>query len=155
MFAQLRVALCTAPLMIGVLAGLPLTTFPADAKDPPKFRPGLWQFDRTLEIDGVKTERRLLTSNLVVKPREIRCVNPHVALKAASRPLYLGNCRVTRSQPGDNEYVTMTFCGPGDPVKSELKVESDTAYTEINEGRIGASTTRDTVVARRIGDCHR
>jgi len=151
MSALLRVALLTGPL----IAGLLLTALPADAKDPPKFRPGLWQFDRTLEVNGVKTEHQVLNSNLVVKPRETRCVNPGGAFKAASRPLYLGNCRITRSQPSDNEYVTMTYCGPGDPVKSELKVESNTAYTEIHEGKIGASTTKDTVVARRIGDCHR
>src|SRR5262245_25920900 len=151
MFALLRIALYVA--LLG--AGLSLGTGLADAKDPPKFRPGLWQFDRTLEIDGVKTERQLLTSNLMVKPRETRCVSPSAALRIASRPIYLGNCRVTRSQPGDNDYVTMTYCGPGDPVKSELKVDSDTAYTEIHEGKIGASTTKDTVVARRIGDCRR
>src|SRR5262249_47738710 len=155
-----RVALRIAPLVAPLLAGLLLTTLPAGAKDQPKFntpkfRPGLWQFERTLEVNGVKTEHQLLTSNLVVKPRDIRCVSPAEALRTAPRPIFLGNCRVTRSQPSDNDYVTMTSCGPGDPVKSELKVESDTAYTEIHEGKIGASTTRDTVVARRIGDCHR
>jgi hypothetical protein len=124
----------------------------ADAKDSPRFRPGLWQFDRTLEVNGQQTDRRL-TSNLLIKPRETRCVDPTDALKRASRPMYLGNCKITRSQPSENEYVTLTSCGSGSPVKSELKVESDTAYTEIHEGKIGANTTKDIVVARRIGDC--
>jgi hypothetical protein len=129
-----------------------LGTAGADAKDPPRFRPGLWQFDRTLEVNGKETDRRL-TSNLLIKPRETRCVDPTAAVKVASRPIFMGNCRVTRSQPNDNEYVTLTYCGRGDPVKTELKVESDTAYTEISEGKIGASTTKDIVVAKRIGDC--
>jgi hypothetical protein len=124
----------------------------ATAKDPPKFRAGLWQFDRTLEVNGTQTDRRL-TSNLLIKPRETRCVDPTSALKRASGPLFMGTCKVTRSQPSDNEYVTITSCGSGDPVKSELKVESDTAYTEIHEGKIGASTTKDIIVAKRIGDC--
>ena len=126
----------------------------ADAKDPPRLRAGLWEFDRTLEVNGTQTDR-LLTSNLLIKPRETRCVDPNAALKAASRPLFLGTCRVTRTQPSDNEYVTTTYCGGGAPVKSVMKVESETAYTQTHEGKIGANTTKDIVVARRIGDCKR
>ena len=135
-------------------AGLLVVPSPADAKDPPRFRPGLWQFDRTLEVNGTQTDRRL-TSNLLIKPRETRCVDPTDSLKTWSRPLFLGTCRVTRSQPSNNEYVSLTSCGTGSPVRSELKVESDTAYTQIYEGKIGADTTKDIIVARRIGDCRR
>src|SRR5262245_25235709 len=101
-----------------------------DAKEPPRLRPGLWQFDRTLEVNGTQTDRRL-TSNLLIKPQEKRCVDPNGAFMAASRPIFLGTCRVTRSQPSDNEYVTMTYCGGGEPVKSVMTIESDSAYKEV------------------------
>ena len=141
------------PTVITLFAvGVVLGTVGADAKEPPRFRPGLWQFDRTLEINGKESDRRLI-DNLLIKPRETRCVDPTAALPVASRPMFMCNCRVTRSQPSENEYVTLSYCGRGEPVKAGLKVESDTAYTDIREGKIGGNTTKDIIVAKRIGDC--
>jgi len=82
------------------------------------------------------------------------CVDPGNAAKA-SRPIFLGNCQVRRTEANDNDYVTLTTCGAGAPIRTEIRVESDTAYTAIHEGKIGARTTKDIVVARRIGDCRR
>jgi hypothetical protein len=144
---RLAIALLTTGLAL-------LATAEAGANATPRLRAGLWQFDRELEIDGTRTARRLI-DNLLVSPRETRCVDPGATVWR-SRPLFLGHCRVTRPKSdSDDEDVTLTYCGPGEPVRSERKVESDTAYTEIHAGRIGASATRDIVVARRIGDCHR
>ena len=39
------------------------------------------------------------------------------------------------------------------PVRTEITVESDAAYTEVNEVAVGKYPISDTVIARRIGDC--
>jgi hypothetical protein len=40
------------------------------------------------------------------------------------------------------------------PVRTTIVVESDTAYTEVNELQVGALLRTDTVVARRISECN-
>jgi hypothetical protein len=39
------------------------------------------------------------------------------------------------------------------PVRTTINVESDVAYTEINELRVGEFPRTDTVIARRIAEC--
>jgi hypothetical protein len=53
----------------------------------------------------------------------------------------------------NGRYVVERSCGGGSPIKAEIDVKSDSAYTEINEGNIGKMSTKETVVAQRIGDC--
>jgi hypothetical protein len=41
------------------------------------------------------------------------------------------------------------------PVRTEIIVDSDAAYTEVNVLTVGALPRRDMVIARRLGDCDR
>ena len=39
------------------------------------------------------------------------------------------------------------------PVSTVITVQSDEAYTEVNELTVGQLLRRDLVIAKRIGDC--
>ena len=120
------------------------------AEDGPTFRSGLWKFERSLETDG-KTTDRLETNDLPIKREMTRCVNPTPAVKAEFTSFEA--CRPKDLRKTDDGYILQRICGGDSPIKTEIDVKSDSAYTEINEGNIGKTSTRETVVAQRIGDC--
>jgi hypothetical protein len=123
------------------------------ADDGPVLRGGLWKFERTLETNGEPTNR-LQTSGLPIDRDTTRCVDPTPALKLELAPLQFGVCSVKDLRKTDGGYVFEKICSGGTPIKTELTVESDSAYTEVNEGTIGKISTKETLVAHRVGDCH-
>jgi hypothetical protein len=133
---------------IAVVAGTPACL----AYDGPTFRSGLWKFERSLETDG-KTTNRLQDNGLPIREEVTRCVNPTPAVKAEFTPFEA--CKPRDVAKTDSRYVIERACGGYSPIRTEIDVKSDSAYTEINEGNIGKISTRETVVAQRIGDCVR
>ena len=115
-------------------------------------RSGLWKFERTLETNGEPTNR-LQTSGLLIDREMTRCVNPTQALKLEFAPLQFGGCRAKDLRKTDDHYVFEKICSGAAPIKTEIDVEGDSAYSEVNEGNIGKMSTRETLVAHRIGDC--
>lgn len=144
-------------LAVAAACALLATSSESFAYDGPTLRSGLWKFERTLETDGKPTDR-LQTSGLSIARQMTRCVNPTQALKAEFTarftPLRVGACDTKDLQKTDTGYVFQKVCGGAAPVKTEINVKSDSAYTEINEGSIGKISTKETVVAQRVGDCH-
>jgi hypothetical protein len=122
------------------------------AYDGPTFRSGLWKFERSLETDG-KTTNRLQDNGLPIRQEVTRCVNPTPAVKAEFTPLEA--CKPKGFQNTDGRYVIERACGGYSPIRTEIDVKSDSAYTETNAGNIGKISTKETVVAQRIGDCVR
>ena len=122
------------------------------AYDGPTFRSGLWKFERTLETNGKPTDRRQ-TSGLLIDRHTTRCVNPTNAVKAEFTPIEVGACNTRDLRKIDDGYVFQKICRGDAPVKTEINVKSDSAYTEINEGNMGKISTKETVVANRVGDC--
>ncbi len=143
-------------LAVAAACALLATSSASFAYDGPTFRGGLWKFERTLETDG-KPNNRLQTSGLPIARQMTRCVNPTDALKgeltAKFMPFRVGACDTKDLQKTDNGYVFQKICGGAAPVKAEIDVKSDSAYTEIHEGRIGKIPTKEIVVAHRVGDC--
>jgi hypothetical protein len=120
------------------------------ADDAPTFRSGLWKFERTLETDG-KTTNQLLANGLSINQEIIRCMNPTFSVKAEFTSFEA--CKPRDLQKTDGSYALQRVCGGNSPIKTQIDVKSDSAYTEINEGNIGKMSTKETVVARRVGDC--
>ena len=141
----------------GVLAiAAPVALFAATsaclAYDGPTFRSGLWKFERTLETNGEPTNR-LQTSGLPIAREMTRCVNPTSAMKAQFTPQVFGACKAKNFRKTDGGYVFQKFCGSGAPIETQIDVKGDSAYTEINQGNIGKMSSKETVVAQRVGDC--
>jgi hypothetical protein len=141
-------------MLLAIAAGCALlaTTSPSFAYDGPTFRSGLWKFERTLETDG-KPNDRLQTSGLPIARQMTRCVNPTLELKTEFTPLKVGDCSTKDLRKTDDGYVFQKICGGAAPIRTEINVKGDSAYTEIHQGSIGRIPTKETVVAQRVGDC--
>ena len=118
----------------------------ARADEPPAFRQGLWQFDRT--VGGQKLQTK-------------SCTNPSEDMKRQNAILEKGGCKSSPSKRTGNAYtftVDCTVTPPGsDPVKvlstSVMTVESDSAY-DVDITTTGAGiSTQERLVARRVGEC--
>ena len=120
-----------------------------DAPRDRRFNPdvfGVWQFERTLVANG---------NGGVLSKREMsRCVDPSDSMKETFRPVSVGSCRSSRPERVANKYVFALRCDYMGPVRTTIVVESDTAYTEVNELQAGSFPRTDTVIARRISECN-
>jgi hypothetical protein len=115
----------------------------------PTFRKGMWRFVRTLEI--------VMHSNVrqkVLEREMTRCVDPTQAMKATFSSAPVGNCHSAKPEKVNNRYIFSNRCDYMGPVSTVITVQSDEAYTEVNELRVGQLPRTDLVIARRIGDCH-
>ena len=151
---ELRHAILVKPLAM-ISAAVSLLVFTAglaNAEDWPKFRKGVWQFERTLALTG--REFGSDEDRVVFKREMRRCVDPSEAMKETFRPVSVGNCHSKRAERVANKYVFALRCDYMGPVRTTIDVESDAAYTETNELEVGLLPRTDTVIARRIADCN-
>ena len=147
---SLRGGLAIAAPAIALFAATPACL----AYDGPTFRSGLWNFERTLETDGEATNR-LQSSGLSIAREMTRCVNPTRAMKAEFTPLRVGACNTRDLRKTDQGYAFERICGGGAPITTEINVQGDSAYTQIIQGNIGKMSSKEIVVAHRVGDCDR
>jgi hypothetical protein len=127
------------------------TTAPvqADVIETPQFRKGLWSFERTLE----RIREAPHQNQLLVQETMTRCVDPSLAMKAIFASPSIGGCSSSRPELISNRYIFSKRCDFMGPVRTEITVESDEAYTELNVLTVGNFPRKDMVVAKRIGDC--
>jgi uncharacterized protein DUF3617 len=129
-----------------LLTGAWLSVGVSRAEDPPQFKQGLWQFDRT--VGGQKLQTR-------------ECTSPTDELKRQNALLAKKGCKFTPTERSGNSYsftAECTITAPGAQSVSArstsvMRVEGDSAYSvEINTTGAGTST-RESLIARRVGDC--
>ena len=139
-------------LVVSILAGLLLAS-PAQAEDSfegPSFRKGLWHFVRTLDV--VQNANKNVKYRL--QEREAtRCVDPTLAMKGTFSQAPIGTCVSDKPERVGNKYIFAHRCDYMGAVSTVITVNSDEAYTEVNEISKGEHPRTDRVVARRIGDC--
>ena len=121
----------------------------ADTIETPQFRPGLWTFHRTIE--RIRESPHL--NQLLVSEEMTRCVNPSLAMKGIFTSPPIGNCSTSKPERIDNRYVFANRCDAMGPVRTEVIVDSDVSYVEVNELIVGSFPRIDIVVARRVGEC--
>ena len=134
------------------VAGLLAATPPrvtAGELEQPTFRKGLWSFQRTIERIHGPSER----NSLLHKQQMMRCVDPNMAMKAIFASPPIGKCNSSKPVRIQNRYVFAVRCDYLGPVRTEIIVDSDTSYTEVNVLSVGARPRKDIVIARRLGDC--
>lgn len=135
--------------LVCILAA-PLSSAGTDSFTGPVFRKGMWHFERTIERVVASHGRSLLA-----KQDATRCVNPTEAMRATFASPNVGTCHSAKPERVDNRYVFPMRCDYMGPVRTEITVESETAYVEVNELAAGQASRVDTVVAHRLGDCSR
>jgi hypothetical protein len=135
-----------ATLVAALAAGVLFVSGAARADDPPSFRQGLWQFDRTVGGQPLQTKE---------------CTSPSDQLRRQNELLRRKGCNLSPTQRSGNSYTFTAECtinAPGAaPVTARstslMTVESDSAYrVEITTTGAGTST-QESLIARRIGDC--
>jgi hypothetical protein len=139
-------------MIIAAAIGLGCAT-PAVAEEWPKFRKGVWQFDRTLELTGNPAGG--VENRVLIKHQMTRCVDPTEAMRETFKPSAVGNCQSKPPARMANKYVFSLRCDYMGPVRTMINVESDAAYTETNELKVGPLPRTETVIARRIAECSR
>jgi hypothetical protein len=126
-----------------VLAGCAL---PALADDLPKFRQGLWEFKRS--VDGGDGRPAELTNQ--------KCTSPTEDMNRKTESMAQAGCRPSPVNRSGNLYsfsLKCTIQGIEIESRSVISFESDSAYRVDVESKQGNSTTRELLVARRLGDC--
>jgi len=118
----------------------------AFAADWPSFKPGTWQFDRTLEGAGRAPE----------KVSQTKCVDPAADQKKMRDALARVGCTftpVTRSGTTYRHSATCRMAGTTTTSESVLEVHGVDSYTVTVDSVTGDSRTHEVLTARRVGDC--
>jgi hypothetical protein len=114
----------------------------AAGEDLPAFRQGMWKFTRT--VAG-----RTIESN--------KCTSPTDDMKRQNATLEKAGCKFSPIRKAGNTYTFEANCtlagGMTSQTTSVLTVESDSAYKNEVTGTTAGEATRETLVARRTGDC--
>jgi hypothetical protein len=132
----------------GLLALLALSAVlsPVGAEDLPVFRQGLWEFQRTVG-----------TQKMVSK----KCTSPSDDMKRQNAMLEKAGCRFSPMKKKGNTYTFTTECTVKNPsggtligrTTSIITVESDSAYKVQVDGTANGQSTKELLIARRVGDC--
>lgn len=131
---------CLILPVIVLLAGI------AAADEIPALRPGMWEFTRTLiPVSG--------------KPQTMSdkiCADPTAEMKRQNVLLTKAGCKFTPVQKKGKSYIFQAACtiqGVAGESTTAMTVESDSAYRLEIETRQGKRRSRETLTARRVGDC--
>jgi hypothetical protein len=122
----------------------------ARADEPPKFRKGLWEFERT--AGGQKMHAT-------------QCTDPGEDMRRQNEMIEKGGgCKISPLQRSGNTYSFSADCSMktprGDTVSfrstSVMTVESDSAYkidVTTSSGGADSPVGKELLTARRVGDC--
>ena len=118
----------------------------ASAADWPKFKPGQWQFDRTIE--GTGPEPQKLT--------KVECVDPTEENRKQRAMLTQAGCQFTPVAEKGSTYTYGATCRIGSvssTSRSTLVADGNEAYTVTIDSETDGVKTHEVLTARRLGDC--
>jgi hypothetical protein len=128
--------------LVGVVSTAVVCMIAAAGEDLPALRQGMWKFTRTV---GGKT----IESN--------RCTSPTDDMKRQNATLQKAGCTFSPIRKAGNTFTFDANCtlpgGMTSRTTSVLTYESDSAYRLDVTGTVGGEPTKETLVARRTGDC--
>jgi uncharacterized protein DUF3617 len=139
----------------GTLLWIPAVLFvlsaTAHATVLPNFRPGLWEFERTVNDPAAPGGPQTMKAQ--------KCVDPKVEMQSQNRMLKQIGCTVTPlTQMGQVYHFKATCRFPNGSLGTsvtDLTYESDSAYSAKieSEGMSRGGKTHEELRAKRIGDC--
>jgi Protein of unknown function (DUF3617) len=131
-----------APVLL-MLANLAL---PAGAGELPEFRPGLWEFKRS--VDGGDGKPASLTNQ--------KCTSPTEDMRKKTESMAQAGCQPSPVTKSGKLYTFSLNCRiQGIEVQSRtlIKVENESAYVVDAESKQDGNVTREHLVATRLGEC--
>jgi len=133
----------------GLAAVLALTLAAVAFADPwPTLRSGMWEYQRTMVRSAQPGKPIVVTKR--------KCGNPAEDMKRQNAQLTAAGCRFSPVRKAGNVYTFTSQCsmaGIQVQSRSTLTVESPDAYHLFVESREGGETSKETLIARRMGDC--
>jgi hypothetical protein len=134
--------LCIGVTTLGLLVSVPV----AVGQELPGFRKGLWEFNRSIDSGSGKPQ------SVATK----QCVNPSDDMKKQNEMLTRAGCTFSPVARSGNAYSFSSQCriqGVSAQSKSVIHADGDSAYRIEVESQQGQVKTRETLVAKRVGDC--
>ncbi len=122
-------------------------SLPALADSLPVFKQGLWEFKRS--VDGGDGKPVTLTNQ--------KCTDPTEDMKKKTVSMAESGCQPSPVSRSGNLYsfsLKCTIQGIAIESNSVITFESDSAYKVDAESKQGSKSTREQLVARRVGDCN-
>lgn len=120
----------------------------AVADDLPALRKGMWEFNRSVEDSKAPGKPMKMTNK--------QCVDPTAEMKKKNAALAKQGCKFSPAVRKGNTYSIGSDCqiqGVSMQARSVMSVESDSAYKVDVTSTAGARSTKETLVAKRVGDC--
>jgi hypothetical protein len=117
------------------------------AQQWPVLKQGMWEFVRTMQPPG-GGQPTVITSK--------RCIDPVAHMQRQNATMAKSGCTMSAPVRSGNTYTFTASCkmmGISSNTTSTIVVESDSAYTLTVEGTTDGEPTRETMKARRTGDC--
>jgi hypothetical protein len=130
-----------------VLLALSLA-FAAFTAEPPPLRKGLWEFNRTVEGQGPGGKPVTMTNK--------KCADPAADRRRMNELLTKQGCKLTASAVRGNTSTSSSECqvqGVTVQSRSVITVESDSAYRAQVTTTGGGRSTKELLVAKRVGEC--
>jgi hypothetical protein len=120
---------------------------PAAAMGLPSFKPGKWQYQRSV-ISATGGAPRQATIS--------KCADPSQEMRAKLAELKQKGCRFMPTTHSGNSYSTSWTCpahGGLVLMSQVITVTSESSYEDSNEARVQDQATRTKIVATRVGEC--
>lgn len=123
---------------------------PAPAADPaavelPSFRPGLWEYRRTLMRDG----RPLVSTTR-------KCADPGADMREKLAELRKKNCQFAPLRRSKEHYISSWTCQTPTGAmrfRDVLTATDDSSYQDVSETHTAQHTSQQKLEARRLGEC--
>jgi ABC-type transport system involved in cytochrome bd biosynthesis fused ATPase/permease subunit len=132
---------------VAVMLSLCLFAIALAAELPP-FRKGMWEFHRTVDAQDSSAKPTTMTNK--------KCTDPSADMKRMNEMLSKQGCKFSATTVKANVYSFSAECkmqGASGQSQSTITVESDSAYTVLVTGSGGGRSTKEFLVAKRVGDC--
>ena len=116
--------------------------------DLPVFKPGLWEYRRTVAVVGARGAPQTTTVQ--------KCSDPSADIRQKLAVTKQKGCRFSPMTREGSHYRSSWTClvkGATLAMSDVLTAKSATSYEATNESRYGQRTTRTMVIATRIGEC--
>jgi Protein of unknown function (DUF3617) len=133
------------PAAVALLLCLSARAFAAEL---PPLRKGMWEFNRTVEGQGPGGKAATMTNK--------KCTDPSADMKRMTDLLSKQGCKFSAPSAKANVYSFSSECqvqGVAMQSQSVITVESDSSYTVQVSANGGGRSTKELLVAKRVGDC--
>jgi hypothetical protein len=118
------------------------------ADDLPSLRKGIWEYGRSVEDSKAAGKPMNLTNK--------KCADPSADMRKMNAAIEKQGCKFSPVAKAGNTYTFTSECqiqGVTAQSRSVMTVESDSAYKVDVTSTGGGRSTKELLIAKRLGDC--